>query len=412
MAFYRLGFLKRIWSNGRTAQSKKVLCQTTKRTFAFTSTFFRPNFLSTKLFETKINVNKDSDLSMELAKYAVNFLNSKQFISSEVYDRAKLFHTDAVLWGIAAISLKAKSPTILRESNLLYYSNFSQKPENTRVAKMFGLNKYTNIEKAVAANVSATHDLNSNGFSLGFANDDPTRTSLGEVSNNSYYPVVIAAAHVNSKIDGLKALKAMILLDEIRGRLNESFDINEYHVDNDLFGGIASTIVYGALLKATPEQISEAINLYIGNYTPWRAIKTGMYELADSAEWCPSFTWEMGITCMNRVLDNYQVENIQLPSHNLTLRTSGDKFSIMGMHFRFGCYSALSSGAIYSLINILLENPEIFEKYDYKDIVNIRVRTFSKAYEMAGKLPRSDAPVSRQAAIYSIQYLIGRMLSK
>lgn len=115
---------------------------------------------------------------------------------------------------------------------------------------------------------------------------------------------------------------------------------------------------------------------------------------------------------MNRVLDNYQVENIQLPSHNLTLRTSGDKFSIMGMHFRFGCYSALSSGAIYSLINILLENPEIFEKYDYKDIVNIRVRTFSKAYEMAGKLPRSDAPVSRQAAIYSIQYLIGRMLSK
>lgn len=149
---------------------------------------------------------------------------------------------------------------------------------------MIGSNKYTNIEKAVAANVSATHDLNSNGFSLGFANDDPTRTSLGEISNNSFYPVVIAAAHVNSKIDGMKALKAMILLDEIRGRLNESIDIKEFHIDNDLFGGIASTIVYGTLLNATPEQINQAVNLLLGNYTPWRAIKTGMYELADSAE--------------------------------------------------------------------------------------------------------------------------------
>ena len=169
------------------------------------------------------------------------------------------------------------------------------KPENVRVAKMIGCTNYTNIEKAVAANVSATHDLNSNGFSLGFANDDPTRLSLGEISNNSFYPVVIAATHVNSKIDGNKALKGMILLDEIRGRLNESFDLKEYHIDNDLFGGIASTIVYGSLLDATPEQIDKAVRLLIGHYTPWRAIKTGTYELADSSECCPAFTSEMAV---------------------------------------------------------------------------------------------------------------------
>ena len=358
----KLARFRKTTFNVAKSQFSKMMYWCIKRKYAFASKYFRPNFLSTKLFETKIDVNKDSNLSLELAKYAVNFMNSKQFISSKVYDRAKLFHTDSILWGIAAISLRAKAPTILRDTNLAYYSNFESKPDDIRVAKMIGVSKYTNIEKAVAANVSATHDLNSNGFSLGFANDDPSRKSEGEISNNSFYPVVIAAAHVNNKIDGNKALKAMVLLDEIRGRLNESFDIKEYHVDNDLFGGIASTIVYGSLLNATPEQIEQAVNLLIGNYTPWRAIKTGMYELADSSEWCPSFTSEMGVLWMNRVLDNLNVEDVQLPSHNLTLRTSGDKFSIMGMHFRFGCYSALSSGAIYSLVNILLENPEIFEK--------------------------------------------------
>lgn len=97
MATYRLGLLKRVRFNSRLTQFKTALYQVPKRSFAFTSTFFRPNFLSTRLFETKINVKKDSDLSLELAKYAVNFMNSKQFISNEVYERAKLFHTDAVL---------------------------------------------------------------------------------------------------------------------------------------------------------------------------------------------------------------------------------------------------------------------------------------------------------------------------
>jgi len=72
----------------------------------------------------------------------------------------------------------------------------------------------------------------------------------------------------------------------------------------------------------------------------------------------------------------------------------------------------LSSGAIYSLVNILLENPQFLEKYSYEDIIKIRVRTFNRAYEMLGKLPRSDLPSSRHSAMYSIQYLLARMLSK
>jgi len=72
----------------------------------------------------------------------------------------------------------------------------------------------------------------------------------------------------------------------------------------------------------------------------------------------------------------------------------------------------MGSGAIYSLVNVLLENPEIFEDYEFEDIASIRVRTFSLAYEMLGKLPRIDTPTSRQAAAFSIPYLLARMMSK
>jgi 2-methylcitrate dehydratase len=308
--------------------------------------------------------------------------------------------------------LKAEPPTLLRNSALKFYSIQESKAEGVRAAKLFGSKKYTTIEKAIAANVSATHELNSNGFSLGYSFDAPERVSAGEIDHNSFYPVVIAASHINSQIDGKKALKAMILLDEIRGRLDESINLLKYKLDHALFGGIASTVVYGALLNASAKQIEHAIGLLISNYTPWRAVRGGTYDLSNSASSSSAFTTEMGIMCMNRVMDGLTGPSLELPPNDINVTNKGKNFSVMGMHFRFGCYAALSSGAIYSLVNVLLENPQIFEDYGLEDIVSIRIRTFTRAYEMLGMHPRSDTPISRQAACYSIPYLIARMLSK
>lgn len=43
-------------------------------------------------------------------------------------------------------------------------------------------------------------------------------------------------------------LRAMLCLDEIRGRLAEVFSLKSYKIDHVLFGSIASAIVYGTLL--------------------------------------------------------------------------------------------------------------------------------------------------------------------
>jgi len=49
------------------------------------------------------------------------------------------------------------------------------------------------------------------------------------------------------------ALKAMVLQDEIRGRLCEVFSLKTYKIDHVVHGAIASICTYGALMGATPE---------------------------------------------------------------------------------------------------------------------------------------------------------------
>jgi len=51
----------------------------------------------------------------------------------------------------------------------------------------------------------------------------------------------------------MDALKAMVLIDEIRGRLSEVFSLKKYKIDHVVFGGIAVIATYGALLSATPK---------------------------------------------------------------------------------------------------------------------------------------------------------------
>lgn len=52
---------------------------------------------------------------------------------------------------------------------------------------------------------------------------------------------------------GKDALKGMILLDEIRGRLAEVFSLKTYKIDHVVYGAIASAVTYGAILGANPE---------------------------------------------------------------------------------------------------------------------------------------------------------------
>merc|ERR1712176_1705774 len=158
-------------------------------------------------------------------------------------------------------------------------------------------------EKCIAANASAVREWDSNGTVFGFNPKIPGHDA-GEFGHNDFYPVIIAAAQVTGNIDGKKALKAMICLDEIRGRLAEVFSLKSYKIDHVVHGAIASAAVYGALLGASAEEIESAIGMTVAHYVPFRAIRAGK-QLSDSKGASAAISTEAAVLSMRRAMRGF-----------------------------------------------------------------------------------------------------------
>lgn len=169
----------------------------------------------------------------------------------EVLERTKLFHTDSVICGLSALALKTNAPTVLTQEALeLHSKDFL----NTRIQKgyalCFGQKKLSHDFKSIAANCSAVREWDSNGTVFGYRHGNPA-FQAGEFGHNDYYPVIIAAAFQSKHVDGNRALKAMVLQDEIRCRLAEVFPLKKYKIDHVVHGAIASIVSYGTLIDAS-----------------------------------------------------------------------------------------------------------------------------------------------------------------
>merc|ERR1719322_634953 len=93
----------------------------------------------------------------------------------------------------------------------------------------------------------------------------------------------------------------MLLLDEIRCRLAESFSLKTFKVDHVVHGAIASIVTYGTLLKASEEQIEHAIGMFVAHHIPFRAIRAG-HQLSDSKGASAAISTEAGIQCLKRAM--------------------------------------------------------------------------------------------------------------
>merc|ERR1712137_730626 len=244
-----------------------------------------------------VTLPADSNQALGIAQYAKDFIGGKygDKVDSSVWERVEMFHTDSVMCGVSALALKTNAPTVLREEALTY--------PDPNGATVFGLSTKCAPEKVICANSSAVREWDSNGTVFGYNPSIPGHTA-GEFGHNDFYPVVIAAAQVTGKIDGKKALKAMICLDEIRGRLAEVFSLKSYKIDHVVHGAIASAAVYGALLNASPEQIERAIGMVVVHYVPSRAIRAGK-QLSDSKGASAAMSTEVAVLSMRRAMRGF-----------------------------------------------------------------------------------------------------------
>jgi 2-methylcitrate dehydratase len=344
----------------------------------------------------------------------VDFLSGRlgQGPSQKVLDRTRLFHTDATLCGLSALALGANAPTLLRDEALEY-------PE-VNGATVFGSSHLLKPEKAVVANVSAVREWDANGTNFGF--NPILGHNAGEFGHNDFYPVVIAACQQQG-LNGATALRAMVLLDEMRGRLAEVFSLNRCKIDHVVHGAIASAAVYAALMGATPEQIESAIGMFVAHAIPWRAIRAG-HQLSDSKGASAAISAEFAVLCAERAMRGFVgpkdifrnpeslfrqfVSTDGRSPFDLILSHSGEDFAVMGMHFKLGLYEHQSAGALQGVIDLLHTWPTLLQGDHIRKVV---IRAYEPAFSIIGDSAKRD-PQTRQSADHSMLYIVATVLRK
>jgi len=364
--------------------------------------------------DTAVSLPKNSNQALGIGEFSVRFIRGGiGEPAQEVLDRTALFFTDAVLCGLSAVAVKTKAQTVLRNEALEFGTKNG--------ATVFGSTKTVVTEKAILANCAAVREWDSNGTNFGY-NPDLGHTA-GEFGHNDFYAVPVAAAQLMG-LDGAAALRGMVLLDEIRGRLAEVFSLKTYKIDHVVHGAIASAAVYGAMCGATAEQIEAAVGMSVAHYIPWRAIRAGK-QLSDSKGSSAAISTEVAVVSMKRAMNGFMgprdifrnpesvFRYFEQTSGNspfdLNLSHSGSDFAVMGMHFKIGLYEHQSAGALQGLLNIIQGNPEIV--LDSSKIDVIKITAYEPAFGIIGDPAKRD-PKTRQSADHSMVYIVSTMLRK
>lgn len=400
---------------------------------------------------THTHLPSDSNQALGLANYAIDFLGDDPSLRADpdasVMERTNLFHTDACLCGVSALALGTNAPTLLR-SEALEYAAPSQVSWARNCARsgasVFGSKESVAVEKAVVANCAAVREWDSNGTNFGY--NPALGHTAGEFGHNDFYSVCTAAAQMRGK-DGAFALRGMILLDEIRGRLAEVFSLKSYKIDHVVHGAIASAATFGAMMGATAEQIESAIGMVIAHYIPFRAIRAGK-QLSDSKGASAAISTEAAILSVKRSMAGFlgprdifrnpeaifrlfegpgqlftKTESagtgIPQAKHgkayaspfDLVLARKGGDFAVMGMHFKLGLYEHQSAGALQGLINLINQRPQLLDDQTGDCIRRITVKAYEPAFGIIGDPAKRD-PKTRQSADHSMLYLVCTMLRK
>ncbi len=362
--------------------------------------------------EDQTILTRNSNQALGIGCFAKDFISGRLGNPSKaVLEKTTLFFTDSLLCAISAIALKTNAPSLFRKEAKDY--------PQAKGVPLFGDSATLAVEKAILSNCVAVREWDANGTNFGY---NPSLGHIeGEFGHNDFYPVAIAAAQLAGK-DGAYALRGMLLLDEIRGRFAEVFNLRRHKIDHVVHGALASAAVYGAMLEATPEQIESALGLFLAHYIPWRAIRAGE-QLSDSKGASAGISTEVAIMSMKRAMRGLQgpkdifrnpeaIWRFFSPTNgdspfDLYFTHSGSDFAVMGMHFKLGIYEHQSAGAIHALFYLMAKHPELLQK----QIDSIKITIYQPAFSIIAD-PAKRNPATRQSADHSLIYIISALWKK
>ncbi|MCA9280136.1 MAG: MmgE/PrpD family protein [Phycisphaeraceae bacterium] len=408
--------------------------------------------------DTHVHLPADTNQALGIADYAIKAIwggpGERLEPDASVVERINQFHTDAVICGLSALALGCNAPNVLRDEAFQYAVPEGNLGKGLGKSKHHGATTFGSIvngkvmrvksEKAIVANCSAVREWDSNGTNFGF---NPELGHIaGEFGHNDFYAVALAAAQMLGA-DGELALRGMLAIDEIRGRLAEVFSLKSYKIDHVVHGAIASAAVFGAMVGATREQIESAIGMSVAHYIPFRAIRAGK-QLSDSKGASAAISTEAAILSVKRSMAGFlgprdifrnpeaifrmfegpgqmaqmvdKNGNAIKPANSaqkdaspfdLVLGRAGSDFAVMGMHFKLGLYEHQSAGALQAMITLLNQAPKLLEKKDGGNIGNIKIVAYEPAFGIIGD-PAKRNPTTRQSADHSMVYIVSTLLRK
>jgi len=362
---------------------------------------------------TTVTLPRNSNQALGIGQFAIEFMQGKGTPSAAVAQRTAQFFTDSMLCGISALALNTNAPKLLRSEALSY--------PTAKGVPVLGSKASVAPEKAIVSIASAVREWDSNGTNFGY--NPSLGHTAGEFGHNDFYAVPVAAAQLAGR-DGAFALRGMILLDEIRGRLAEVFSLKTYKIDHVVHGAIASAATWGAMLGATAEQIESAIGMFVAHHVPWRAIRAGK-QLSDSKGASAAISAEAAILGMMRSMRGFLgprdifrnpealwrqfIRTSGDSPFDLVLSHSGDDFAVMGMHFKLGLYEHQSAGALQGVIDLIRQNPAMLADVDAID--GIKIVAYEPAFGIIGDPAKRD-PRTRQSADHSMVYIVSTLLRK
>ena len=427
-----------------------------------------------------LRLARETNQARGLARYALSFLERAEsgatIAPASVLRRVELFHADAVLCGLSALALRTNAPTLLREEALSYArvdgasgalllggggGDDAMPPHGC--ARVFGHRAWVPAEKAIVANCAAVREWDSNGTVFGFHAGADRSRQAGEFGHNDYYAACVAGA-VQRGRGGDAALAAMLLLDEVRGRLCESFGLKQHGIDHTLHGAIATAAAYGALLGATEAQIESAIGTVVAHYVPWRAIRSGD-QLSDSKGSSAAFAAEGAALAVHRAMRGFvgPMDIFRNPDsffqraaaaaaasaasaggggspdygggassgsspfdlHVAQPGVDSDDWAVAGMHFKLGVYEHQSAGALHGLTALLHAHPAALLgpsssalKNDpsqaalHEHIGRVRIRCYEPAFSIIGHESKRAPDMTRQSADHSMVFIVASTLAK
>ncbi len=377
--------------------------------------------------DTTITLPRDSNQALGLGQFAVDFMGGKfAGPGPGAIRRVEMFHTDASICGVSALALQTNAPTLLR-AEALEYAVGAGKPGAT----VFGSSVRVAPEKAVVANCAAVREWDSNGTNFGY--NPALGHTAGEFGHNDFYSVAIAAAQARG-LDGAAAVRAMLLIDEIRDRLASVFSLKSHKFDHVVHGAIGSAAAFGAMMGATPEQVESAIGMVVAHSIPWRAIRAGK-QLSDSKGASAAISAEVAVLSALRSMRGFmgprdifrnpeaifrffepttqgkeRWKEVGPSPFDLVLTHSGDDLAVMGMHFKLGLYEHQSAGALQAVIDLVSGHPELVENGGAR-IARINIVAYEPAFGIIGN-PEKMNPKTRQSADHSMAFIVSRLVKK